>query len=79
MGLVKVTRNYQVTIPADVRKRAKIKEGDLVDVEYDEKEGVIKIRKVGRKKVRIKLGRPLSPEKIEKLIEDAADEITSGY
>ncbi len=41
--VVKVTRNYQVTIPASVRKKAGIKEGDLVEVSYDEREGIIKI------------------------------------
>ncbi len=79
MGLVKVTRNFQVTIPADVRRKAKIREGDLVNIEYDEKEGVIKIRKVERKRVRIKLGKSLKPEEIEKMIEDAIDEITTGH
>ena len=79
MGVVKVTRNYQVTIPVDVRKKAGIKEGDLVSVEYDEKEGIIKIRKVERKKVRIKLGKSLGPDEIERMIEDAIDEVTAGH
>ena len=79
MGLVKVTRNYQVTIPVDVRKKAGIKEGDLVSVEYDEKEGIIKIRKVERKKVRIKLGKSLGPDEIERMIEDAIDEVVAGH
>lgn len=32
MSKVKVTRNYQVTIPDDVRKTFKIKEGDVMDI-----------------------------------------------
>ena len=33
MAKVKVTRNYQVTIPEDVRKRLGIEEGDYVSIE----------------------------------------------
>jgi AbrB family looped-hinge helix DNA binding protein len=32
---VKVTRNFQITIPVDVRSRIGIKEGDYVEVELD--------------------------------------------
>ncbi|AGJ63368.1 HEPN domain-containing protein [Sulfolobus islandicus LAL14/1] len=42
--IVKVSRNYQVTIPAKVRQKFQIKEGDLVKVTYDESEGVVKIQ-----------------------------------
>ncbi|KPV63369.1 MAG: Repressor-like protein SSo7c4 [Candidatus Bathyarchaeota archaeon BA1] len=33
MAKVKVTRNYQVTIPEDVRKKLGIEEGDYVSIE----------------------------------------------
>ncbi|MEM1973124.1 MAG: AbrB/MazE/SpoVT family DNA-binding domain-containing protein, partial [Nitrososphaerota archaeon] len=36
---VKVTRNYQVTIPSSVRSKADIREGSIVKVVYDEAEG----------------------------------------
>ncbi|MEM0362674.1 MAG: AbrB/MazE/SpoVT family DNA-binding domain-containing protein [Saccharolobus sp.] len=42
--IVKVSRNYQVTIPAKVRQKFQIKEGDLVKVTFDENEGVVKIQ-----------------------------------
>ncbi|MEJ2779929.1 AbrB/MazE/SpoVT family DNA-binding domain-containing protein [Stygiolobus sp. CP850M] len=42
--IVKVSRNYQVTIPAKIRQRFQIKEGDLVRVIYDENENVVKIQ-----------------------------------
>jgi len=42
--VVKVSRNYQVTIPAKVRQKFPVKEGDLVKVIYDENEGVVKIQ-----------------------------------
>lgn len=35
--IVKVTRNYQVTIPASIRAKVEIKEGDLVKIAYDER------------------------------------------
>ncbi|RLF02812.1 MAG: AbrB/MazE/SpoVT family DNA-binding domain-containing protein [Thermoprotei archaeon] len=41
-SLVKVTRNYQITVPATVREKLGIKEGDLVRIVYDESEGVAK-------------------------------------
>jgi len=33
MAKVKVTRNYQITIPQDVRKKMGIEEGDYVSIE----------------------------------------------
>ena len=33
MTKVKVTRNYQVTIPEDVRRFFKVKEGDVIDIQ----------------------------------------------
>jgi len=41
--IVKVSRNFQVTIPAKVRQKFQIKDGDLVKVIYDEKENAVKI------------------------------------
>ncbi len=75
--VVKVTRNYQVTIPAGVRERAGIREGDLVEVFYDEKEGVVKIAPVRRKRLTIRLGRSISVEEMERAVEEALDEATS--
>jgi len=41
--VVKVSRNFQVTIPSKVRQKFHIKDGDLVKVVYDEKENAVKI------------------------------------
>ncbi len=75
--VVKVTRNYQVTIPASVRKKAGIKEGDLVEVSYDEGKGIIKISPIRRKRLTIRIGRRVSVEEIERAVEEALDEATS--
>ncbi len=75
--IVKVTRNYQVTIPAVVRSKAGIREGDLVEVWFDEREGVIKIAPVRRKRLTIRLGRRVTVEEIEEGVEEFLDEATS--
>ncbi len=76
---MKVTRNYQVTIPAGVRERAGIREGDLVEISYDEREGVVKIAPVRRKRLTIRLGRGISVEEMERAVEEALDEATSPW
>lgn len=66
MPISKVNRNYQVTIPRDVRRRAKIEKGDAVLVEYDEEEGLVKLRPPARGKRRTwKLGVLLTVADIE--------------
>ncbi len=74
--IVKVTRNYQVTIPASIRVKAGIREGDRVRIEYDEEEGVIKITLLKKKRTTIRLGRKISVEEIEEAVEGALDEVT---
>jgi len=75
--VVKVTRNYQITIPAAVGEKLGIKEGDLVRVVYDEFEGVAKIVPIRKKRITVQLGRKISVEEMEKFIEEALDEATS--
>jgi len=71
---VKVTRNFQITIPAVVRSKLGIKEGDYVEIELDEREGVILVRPYRRKWTTLKLGRELSPEKIDEIVRETLDE-----
>jgi len=66
--LVKVTRNYQVTIPASVRERLGIKVGDLLSVEVDDDR--IILRKVIQEIPMIRLGRELTISDIDRLIEE---------
>jgi AbrB family looped-hinge helix DNA binding protein len=70
VAVVKVTRNYQVTIPAEVRRRLGIKVGDrlVVEVEGDR----IVIRKASGGLPRIRLGLRLTPEEIDRLVEEGA-------
>ena len=51
MPLVKVKRFAQVTIPAEIRQKAHIEEGDYVDVEYEDNRIVIIPKRVTDKSV----------------------------
>jgi len=66
MGITKVTRNYQITIPSDVRKKLGIKVGDvlLVDVE----DGKIVLKKSELELPILPGGKRLSIETIEEKI-----------
>jgi antitoxin PrlF len=70
MPVSKVNRNYQMTIPRDVRRKAKIDRGDTVMVEYDEEAGLVVVRPPLRGKRKTwSLGRRLTVEEIESDIE----------
>jgi AbrB family looped-hinge helix DNA binding protein len=43
MSLTKVTRNYQITVPRDIREQANIKEGDKLVITMENEE--IKVKK----------------------------------
>jgi AbrB family looped-hinge helix DNA binding protein len=45
LAKVKVTRNYQITIPESIRRKLEIKEGDYVSIEVSG-EGEAVLRKV---------------------------------
>ena len=70
MPISKVNSNYQVTIPKEVRDKAKISKGDSVLVEYDEEEAVVRVRPPvrGRRKT-FRLGAGLTVKEIEESIE----------
>ncbi|NJE25905.1 AbrB/MazE/SpoVT family DNA-binding domain-containing protein [Thermococcus sp. MV5] len=71
MPITKVTRNYQITLPAEIRKALGIKEGELLEVEIEGEKIVIKRLKKTRKT--LKLGRKILPEEIEKEIEEGME------
>ncbi len=72
MSVTKVTRNYQITIPAEIRKALGIKEGELLEVSLEGDKIVIQRLKKRRK--RLKLGRNVTPEEIDKSIEEGMKE-----
>ena len=72
MGVTKVTRNYQITIPAEIRKALGIKEGELLEVSLEGER--IVIQRVKKRRKRLKLGRNITPEEIEESIEEGMEE-----
>jgi len=44
-GSTRVTRNYQITIPKEARKKLKIKEGEIFNVYVNEESGEIVIKR----------------------------------
>lgn len=77
MRTVKVTRNYQITIPKDIRKKLGIEVGDVLRVEV---EGDRVLLKKGDVELPVfKGGRGLSVEEIEERIERGMKEtLTDG-
>jgi AbrB family looped-hinge helix DNA binding protein len=70
MPMSKVNSNYQVTIPKEVREKAKIAKGDSVLVEYDDEEAVVRVKPPVRGKRRtFRLGERLTVKGIEDAIE----------
>jgi AbrB family looped-hinge helix DNA binding protein len=51
MSLVKVKRFAQVTIPADIRKKAHIEQGDFVEVSFDRNHIILTPKRVSDKNV----------------------------
>ena len=70
---MRVTRNFQITIPAEIRRAAGIREGDVLVVEY--REGEIVVKKPESKLPKIRLGRRITVEDIERYIEESIEEM----
>ena len=65
-----MNRNYQVTIPKEVRTKAGIEKGDSVLVEYDEKDRLVMVRPPTKgRRTTWKLGAKITVEEIEAGIE----------
>lgn len=72
MAVTKVTRNYQVTIPAEIRKALGIKEGELLEVKLEGDR--IVLQRLRKKRKTLKLGKSMSVEEIEKSIKEGMKE-----
>lgn len=67
MKLIKVTRNYQITIPAEIRKSLDIREGEYLKAELQGNRIILTKANIEWKTV--KLGKKLTIREIEKSIE----------
>jgi len=76
---VKVTRNFQITIPAEIREKLGIREGDYVEVTLSERENAIIVKPYRRKWTTLRLGRRLTPEEVEEIVREAVNEVASGH
>ncbi len=77
MPRVKVTRNYQVTIPSEVRSELGIREGDYLEVQVSE-EGYVIMKKVRRVRKILKSGRKLTIDEIDEIMERGRRETLEG-
>ena len=78
MEEVKVTRNYQITIPSSVRNKLDIKVGDKLLV-YVEGDKIIIEKKSGNiASLNLTLGRKFTDEDVNKIIEEAGEEIAKS-
>ncbi len=66
---VKVTRNYQVTIPVEVREFLGIRVGSYIRFVIDPSMGRVYIEKAVTERKRLRLGRKLDPSEIDEIIE----------
>ena len=64
-----MTRNYQVSIPAEIRRLLNIKLGGVLEVRCDEERGEIILRKLEERRRTLRAGRGLTPEEIDELIQ----------
>ncbi|AEE94403.1 VapB-type antitoxin [Acidianus hospitalis W1] len=78
MEEVKVTRNYQITIPYDVREKLGIKIGDKLVV-YVEGDKIIIRKKSGNiASLNLTLGKKITDKEINEAINEAGEKIGSG-
>ena len=74
MPVTRVTRNFQITIPSEIRKVFDIREGEYLEVGIEDDKIVIK--KLERKRKRISLGKRLTIDEIEREIAEGFKECT---
>ena len=70
--IVKILRNYQITIPAEVRKRLALREGTKLAVEV--RNGEIVLRPAKPKFPMVRMGRRITEEETERAIVEAMGE-----
>ncbi|AAY81273.1 AbrB/MazE/SpoVT family DNA-binding domain-containing protein [Sulfolobus acidocaldarius] len=71
----RVTRNYRITIPATIRQKLGIRVGDKLIV-YTEGDKIILVKKKGDLvSLNLKLGRKFTDEEVNKVIEEAGEEV----
>ncbi|BBD72192.1 AbrB family transcriptional regulator [Sulfodiicoccus acidiphilus] len=75
---VKVTRNYQITIPYEVRQKLSIKMGDKLIVKVEGDKIIIQKKRGDISSLNLTLGRKITDEEINDVINVAGREIARG-
>ena len=70
---VKVTRNYQVTIPASARKSLGIRVGDILLVDYEDNRIIFQKKTSDITKLRIRLNKKIDWKDVEGTVREAAE------
>jgi AbrB family looped-hinge helix DNA binding protein len=72
---VKVTRNYQITIPSTIRAKLNIRVGDKLLVYFENTKIIIEKKRGNIASLNLRLGRKFTDEDINKIIAEAGEEI----
>jgi antitoxin PrlF len=75
---VKVTRNYQVTIPAAARAKLDVKVGDVLVADFQDRKIIFEKKSSDITKLHIKLKRKIDWKDVEKIVRDAGNDIGEG-
>lgn len=74
---VKVTRNYQVTIPAAVREKLGVAVGDVLVADLQDSKITFQKKSSDISKLRIRLNRKIDWRDVEEAVREAGDKLGS--
>jgi antitoxin PrlF len=74
---VKVTRNYQVTIPASARVKMGVKVGDILVADFQDSKIVLEKKSSDITKLRIRLNKKIDWRDVEKSVGDAGEKLSA--
>ncbi len=75
---VRVTRNYQVTLPAAARAKLGVKIGDVLVADFQDRKIVFEKKSSDITKLRIKLKQKIDWRDVEKTVREAGDKLGTG-
>lgn len=75
---VKVTRNYQVTIPASARKSLGVKVGDVLVADSQDNRIVFQKKSSDIAKLRIRLNKKIDWKNVEAIVREAGEKLGTG-
>ena len=75
---VKVTRNYQVTIPASARKDLGVKIGDVLIADSEDNRIIFQKKSSDITKLRIRLRKKIDWKVVEATVREAGEKIGTG-